>query len=270
MGKFDGYLICTDLDDTLLTDDKHVSDENKEAIEYFMSEGGLFTFATGRMPMGIEVVLREIMPNAPIVCANGASVYDISAKKFLWSKFLEDGAVALVEYVEEKYPCAGIEVNDEYTIYFSRANRLTEECKVFEEIPGDYVDYHSVALPWKKIVFMVEAEEMPGLVDTLKEYERYSDFTYLQSNASYLEVVPNGCSKGEGVLHLASILGIEKSKVIGIGDAGNDYELVRQAGIGVAVANATDELKEIADWVVADNNNHAIKSLIEKIERELL
>ncbi len=270
MGKFDGYLICTDLDDTLLTDDKHVSDENKKAIEYFINEGGFFTFATGRMPMGIEVVLREIMPNAPIVCANGASVYDIKTKKFLWSKFLEDEAVALVEYIEEKCPFAGIEVNDEDTIYFSRANRLTEECKVFEEIPGDYVDYHTVALPWKKIVFMVEAEDMERLIQAIEEYEFYKDFSFLQSNAAYLEVVPNGCTKGEGVLHLANILGIDKSKVIGIGDAGNDYELVRQAGIGVAVANATDELKEIADWIVADNNNHAIKDLIEKMERELL
>lgn len=48
MGKFDGILLCTDLDDTLLTTDKRVSDENSKAIEYFKSEGGLFTFATGR------------------------------------------------------------------------------------------------------------------------------------------------------------------------------------------------------------------------------
>ena len=46
MGKFDGILLCTDLDDTLLTTDKRVSDENSKAIEYFKSEGGLFTFAT--------------------------------------------------------------------------------------------------------------------------------------------------------------------------------------------------------------------------------
>lgn len=55
MGKFDGILLCTDLDDTLLTTDKRVSDENSKAIEYFKSEGGLFTFATGRVPQGAKV-----------------------------------------------------------------------------------------------------------------------------------------------------------------------------------------------------------------------
>lgn len=269
MGKFDGYLICTDLDGTLLTDDKQISAENKKAIEYFISEGGLFTFSTGRMPMGIKVVLRSVMPNAPIVCANGASVYDAESNKFLWSKFLEDKAFNLVEYIEEKCPNAGIEINDEDTIYFSRPNRLTQECRAFEEIPGDDIDYHLIPQPWKKIVFMVEADDMQALKSALKEYEFYDEFTFLQSNTNYLEVVPNGCSKGDGVMHLAKILGIEKSKVIGIGDEENDYELVKQSGIGVAVANATPRLKSIAKWIVADNNNHAIKALIDKMEKEL-
>ena len=57
MGKFDGILLCTDLDDTLLTTDKRVSDENSKAIEYFKSEGGLFTFATGRVPQGAKLML---------------------------------------------------------------------------------------------------------------------------------------------------------------------------------------------------------------------
>ena len=57
MGKFDGILLCTDLDDTLLTTDKRISDENKQAIEYFMSEGGLFTFATGRVVDGARLML---------------------------------------------------------------------------------------------------------------------------------------------------------------------------------------------------------------------
>ena len=57
MGKFDGILLCTDLDDTLLTTDKRVSDENSKAIEYFKSEGGLFTFATGRVPQGAKLHL---------------------------------------------------------------------------------------------------------------------------------------------------------------------------------------------------------------------
>ena len=77
MGKFDGILLCTDLDDTLLTTDKRVSDENSKAIEYFKSEGGLFTFATGRVPQGAKLMLNYVHPNAPMVCFNGAAIYEM-------------------------------------------------------------------------------------------------------------------------------------------------------------------------------------------------
>ena len=68
MGKFDGYLICTDLDGTLLRKDKSVSKENLEAIEYFKNEGGKFTFITGRMPFYAGDISNLIKPNTPIVC----------------------------------------------------------------------------------------------------------------------------------------------------------------------------------------------------------
>ena len=78
MGKFDGMLLCTDLDDTLLTDNKQVSEKNRKAIDYFKSEGGLFTFSTGRVPMGARLILEYVVPNAPIVCFNGGGIYDFS------------------------------------------------------------------------------------------------------------------------------------------------------------------------------------------------
>lgn len=76
MGRFDGVLICTDLDGTLLKNDKTISCENIEAIEYFKREGGYFTFVTGRMPFFVSYVLDTIKPNAPFGCVNGAGLYD--------------------------------------------------------------------------------------------------------------------------------------------------------------------------------------------------
>ncbi len=75
------YFLCTDLDDTLLTTDKRVSDENSKAIEYFKSEGGLFTFATGRVPQGAKLMLNYVHPNAPMVFALTVRQYMILTMK---------------------------------------------------------------------------------------------------------------------------------------------------------------------------------------------
>ena len=269
MGKFSGYLICTDLDDTLLTTDKKISPENKRAIKYFMDEGGLFTFATGRMPQGVEVILKELMPNAPIVCANGASIYDFKEQEFLMSHFLDDDAIRVVEYIENKCPYVGIEVNDNDTIHFCKSNRYTEECKVWEALESEDIDYHLVKRPWKKIVFMMDAQYVGEVKKLLMESEFSNKYSFMQSSPYYYEVLPKGSTKGEGMLELSQLLVIDKNKTIGIGDNENDLELVKKAGIGVAVENATQSVKDAADWIVCNNDNHAIKALIEKLESVL-
>ena len=97
MGKFD---------DTLLTTDKRVSDENSKAIEYFKSEGGLFTFATGRVPQGAKLMLNYVHPNAPMVCFNGAAIYDFNDDKLLWASTLDKGTLKCVEYMDKMFDFA--------------------------------------------------------------------------------------------------------------------------------------------------------------------
>ena len=70
MGKFDGILICTDLDGTLYENDKTISSENKKAIEHFKSEDGYFTFITGRMPYYSVDAYNSVKPNVPFGCVN--------------------------------------------------------------------------------------------------------------------------------------------------------------------------------------------------------
>ena len=89
MNKFEGMLFCTDLDGTLYTDDKVVSKQNLEAIEYFKAEGGLFTFITGRVPKTAISICDIIQPNAPFGCLNGGGIYDPVENKYLWKSLLK-------------------------------------------------------------------------------------------------------------------------------------------------------------------------------------
>lgn len=73
MGKFDGILMCTDLDGTLLRNDKSISQENLAAMEYFKAEGGWFTFITGRMPHYAMYICDAVKPNVPFGCCGSCN-----------------------------------------------------------------------------------------------------------------------------------------------------------------------------------------------------
>ena len=151
MAQFDGLLLCTDLDDTLLTDDKRVSDENIEAIKYFMDNGGLFTFATGRVPAGARLMLDYVVPNAPMVCFNGGAIYDYSKEEFVWQAALGEDALPAVEYVEKAFPPVGIEVCTDDKVYFCKTNRIVEEHKRLEKFPDNYRGYKEIKKTWRKM-----------------------------------------------------------------------------------------------------------------------
>ena len=127
MGKFDGYLICTDLDDTLLTSDKKISDENMKAIEYFKNEGGLFTFATGRIPQSTGQYVELAKPNAPVIVYNGGGIYDWKNKKFLFRTDLEPGASEVIKYITSQFDFAGVEIVTVDDLYICKENFRVKE-----------------------------------------------------------------------------------------------------------------------------------------------
>lgn len=265
MGKFDGILLCTDLDDTLLTTDKKISEENKKAIEYFKSEGGLFTFATGRVIQGAKMMLEHISPNAPMICFNGGGIYDFIHDKLLWSVYLDEKAVEVVEFFERKFPQSGIEVCSETTVYIAKSNHIVQEHLAFEKLPEAYVDYHQIEEKWKKVIFMVEEEEIPAVRELISSSKFADKYTFIRSSPNYYELLPKGSDKGAGLLRLAEILRIDPKMTISIGDNENDVTLIKNAGVGVAVANAEPEAREAADYITVDNNSSAVSAVIHAI-----
>ncbi len=266
MAKFDGLLLCTDLDDTLLTDDKRVSEENIAALQYFMENGGLFTFATGRVPEGARLMLQYIVPNAPMVCFNGGAIYDYASEKFIWQAELNDRAEGAIAYVEKNFPPAGIEVCTDSQVYFCRVNRIVEEHKRMENFPDNDRDYHDIHETWRKVMFMVEEKDIEPLKNVIAESPYANDFTYMRSSPWYYELLPKGATKGAGMLRLAKLLGIRPENTIGMGDNENDLSLVQDAGLGIAVANAADCIKKAATMLTVDNNSHAISAVVKYLD----
>ncbi len=266
MGKFDGILLCSDLDETLLTSDREISKENKRALEYFMAEGGKFTFATGRVPHGAKLNLKYIIPNIPMICFNGGAIYDFENDKIIWECFTDEKAADAVEYVMAHMPQAGAVVSTKERTYHIHTNRLTREHTKIEKLPEFLARLDEIKEPWNKVVFMAEVEDMPALRKLIAESPFADDYTFIQSYKHYYELLPKGTGKGEAMLRLADIYGIDPARTIGIGDNENDLSLIRLAGVGIAVANAVKELRDAADYITTDNDNNPHSSVIANIE----
>ena len=266
MGKFDGILLCTDLDETLLTTDKRVSKENYDAIEYFKKEGGYFTFVTGRVPQGARVLLESIKPNAPVCSFNGAGIFDFEKNEMVWGTYLNEKALDILDFVIEKVPETGFVVCTDSRVCFSRRNYYTDRYRQIERLDEDNTHHRDIEEPIKKVVFVAEEDVIKRVRTLLLGNDFGDDFDFIQSDAHYYEILPAGASKGTGLHKLAEILGVSPDKTIAVGDNENDISMIREAKIGIAVGNALDSVKAVADVVTVTNNQHAIAKIIYDIE----
>ena len=110
MGKFANVLIVTDLDGTLLDSQKKIGVASREAIRYFISQGGSFTFATGRLYQSFLGIRKRVIYNAPIVFANGAQIINMGDANILYQLPLESDMIPICEDVLSAFPEAALEV----------------------------------------------------------------------------------------------------------------------------------------------------------------
>ncbi|MBR5152063.1 MAG: Cof-type HAD-IIB family hydrolase [Clostridia bacterium] len=266
MKKFEGILFATDLDGTLLRKDKTISPENKEAISYFMEEGGIFTFITGRIPMGAAPILNQFTPNAPFGCINGGGIYDHRTEEMLWFLPLDKSVIELVKTVDESIPQMGIEVNLADKIYFCKKSRSTEKHRTDEKFPDLTCHYTEVTEPIAKILFAGDEEYMEPVANLLQSHPRANEFDFIRSDKEYYEILPKGATKGNLLLHLAELLHMDPARTIAAGDNDNDVSLLEMAGLGFAVSNASPAAKAAANHITVSNEEHAIRKIIEDLD----
>ncbi len=270
MKKFDGILICTDLDGTLLQTDKSISKQNKDAINYFMENGGLFTFVTGRMPFAASSFYEELHPNAPIGCVNGGALFDFSTDKYVWKRELDERALEIVESVAEKTD-VGIQVNTFEHIYCCRDNEGMKE--FFRRVNTPKLEKHwrDVELPIAKVLFAeTDGEKMENLISLLASHPLSCEFDFVRSEKILYEILPKGISKGVSVEKLCEHCGISRTRTISVGDYDNDIEMLKASALGIAVANASEGARAVADVVTVSNNDHAIAKIIHDLDCGIL
>ena len=267
MGKFDGILICTDLDGTLFKNDKTVSTENRNAIEYFKSEGGYFTFVTGRMPFFVSDAIDAVKPNIPFGCINGGGLYDCEKDKYVWTLGLSGEVVELIKCIDDKFPNVGIQVNTFYKTYFCKENQTMQNFRRVTGAENLTSHYTNIKEPISKILFGSESnEEIKEVEITLKSHRLSDNFDFIRSEKTLFEILPKGSGKGTAIKQLCKYLDIDANKTIAIGDYNNDISMFNEAKIGIAVSNACKDALEAADYITVSNEENAIERVIYELE----
>ncbi|MBE6644329.1 MAG: HAD family phosphatase [Ruminococcaceae bacterium] len=268
MKKFEGILICTDLDGTLFRKDKSISSENKDAIKYFKSEGGYFTFITGRMPAYSRTAYETIEPNAPFGCINGGGLFDHRTGEYVWkSEPLDSDFRLLVEEVERRVPQVGIQLSTFYKTYFTRENAAIERFRRLSGLPDLRRSYSDVDEPIAKVIIADMNDDVIARVKAcLDAHPLAYKFGFIRSEKTLYEILPKGIDKGTVLMKMAEYLGVDRRKTVAVGDYDNDVSMLMAAGAGIAVANATDEAKRAAKYVTVSNEEHAIAKIISDIE----
>jgi Cof subfamily protein (haloacid dehalogenase superfamily) len=290
MGKFDGVLLCSDIDATLLLKEDF-PEENVKAIKYFQENGGRFTLATGRLFDFLDKYSHLVVPNAPFISMNGTLIVDKTTGETLYKCALSADPGKMVEETMRAIPylrCA-------YVFPMGRSFIITRtEDDVFETayppenvhiLPGapPLSDERSIkyaknadelnkifGYPEKEIFKIVFSAQL-GYGDRVKEeiLERFSEFSVFRSWANGVEVQSPLADKGKGARRLAEILGDVKLLVCA-GDYENDISMIKEADIGYAVANAHPSVKAVADRITErECLEGAIAEIIYDLDREL-
>ena len=270
---FDGTLIVSDMDGTLLSDDGSISRRNIDAIEYFKANGGLFAFASGRNPENLAMYKDRVSPNVPCICYNGGMIYDFEGNEVIASESLPESARYFAELVARRFPNGSVipETMNVMNVYNkkSEAARLLSELVVCrqEEISG--FSEKDVPSPWIKLDFWSDNEEESERVyDFLCGTDIPDGMRILRSYRLTVEMLSENTDKGCALDKLRGYLGVKR--VLALGDNENDVLMLEKADVSYVPSNAFDCAKSVANLVIPKSCNEDFAAYaIEELERTL-
>lgn len=260
-------MLVLDIDGTLLNSQHEISEKTLKRLLEFQAAGNHLVLASGRPTASMFQTAHELklaQYNSHMISFNGAVVTGLANRVELFSQrmnvkeqqevvqYIRDNDLVIVGYTPE-----GIKVDREND-YSHVEGELTG-------LPVDYDYEHFNHLDTPQLKLMGVGN--PAIVKRLEsELDRSfgEETNAVTSTPCFLEFMHRLSTKGSSLLRLCNHLGIDISEVIACGDGNNDLTMIQTAGLGVAMANATDTLKDAADYITASNDEDGIVQVIDK------
>lgn len=266
--KYDGIVLYSDLDGTLLNDQRKLSKENFEALSYFVSNGGRFGVATGRMERTTLVNFPELPVNLPSIFFNGALIFDLTAREPIHSIFAPDDLAPMFQNILDRYPSASVEVNANGMAYVLHLNDVIRIQTAREGLTAVEIPWSEIPGGWYKILIADANETLIKIKKELDALNR-TDINIMFSEAELLDIMAEGVSKGAALRYLKKHIGHDWRMVFAAGDNDNDLDMIKEADVGIAVANARPSVKEAARHEVDHHNIPCMPQILKIIDTYL-
>lgn len=258
-------LFVSDFDGTLGSAPDIIDLETIDAIKKYTEKGGKFVICTGRMFAAIKPICEKYGIKGLLISYQGAAIDDLnSGKRIFEGGISPDKAVEIIKLLKAEGVDVVADVDD--VMYCEKETEYTDFHNEFTTVVKvDNLEKNVLSL--NKTVLKVVATNNPEVILPLTEkYNKYFKGEFICNNGSdrLLEIIDPKYSKGQSVRFLSNYFNIPLEKTLAVGDSTNDIELVKGEWHGVAVGDAVEELKKVADEVTVDFKDKPVKVLLEK------
>ena len=257
-------LIALDLDGTLLREDLTISHRALEALERAKRRGIALTLASGRGYPSMRRWVQELGIVTPVIGYQGAVIVDPETDQRVYQRTFSRSLVGeLRDFARENDLSLTLYVDDE--IYVENKRHSDAFYSKWFGLPCHLVGDLSVSVAGEPTKFIIIGSE--GELDRIRpavERRLGNRLQIMRSHRYFLEGLALGVSKGRALAWLAERLGVAREETMAIGDSGNDREMVAWAGLGVAMGNASTEVKAVADHVAPAIDEDGVAEAIER------
>ncbi len=257
-------LIAADIDGTLLDRRGQLTEATAQAIRGATANGLTFVLATGRPIQGVEGFCRRLGLRGPVITYNGAMVVNAETHEILCRQCLRREDAETIWGLGCAYGTDVYAWSDD-KLYGNRLDGRIQEYKKLSGVEPELVtDFGALAESGITKILWHDGTERIGRFFRELDPARVPETTFCPSQPWFLEFFHRAVSKATALEQIGHLLGIRRGEMIAIGDGYNDLSMIRYAGLGVAMANAPDDVRRQAGHVTASNDEDGVAAVIHR------
>jgi Cof subfamily protein (haloacid dehalogenase superfamily) len=258
-------LVVSDVDGTLLTKDKTLTDAATAAVGRLHQSGIGFTITSSRPTIGMRFLIEPLAITLPVGAFNGSSIVDPQLKPIEQHLIPAAAAQHSLDLLSEFGVDIWLFTNELWLTRNPDGEYVPHEKRAIRADPTIVTDFSPYLSAACKIVGASSDAALLQRCEAAMQKAVGAQATAVRSQSYYLDVTPPGCDKGTFVQTIAGRLGISTDAVATIGDMQNDLAMFRKSGMSIAMGNATDDVKKVATQVTASNEDEGFAKAIDMI-----